>query len=72
MGSTTATVARKDLHSPFVGVNENCAPISITNSKGAVLEGEGDRAVIKETFHHGGIPSMTESLAAGMTESVNA
>ena len=73
MGSITATAARKDLYNLIAGVNENCAPISITNSKGkgAVLVGEDDWAAIEETLHLNDIPGMAESLVAGMTEPID-
>lgn len=52
MGSITATAARKDLYNIIARVNENCAPITITNSKGksAVLIGEDEWAAIEETL----------------------
>lgn len=73
MGSITATAARKDLYNLIASVNENCAPISITTSKGkgAVLIGEDDWAAIEETLYLNGIPGMTESLVAGMAESTD-
>ena len=64
MGSITATAARKDLYNVIASVNENCAPIAITNSrgKGAVLIGEDDWAAIEETLYLNSIPGMAESL----------
>lgn len=70
MGSITATAARKDLYNLISRVNEDCAPVSITNSKGkgAVLIGEDEWAAIEETLYFTGIPGMYESLIAGMEE----
>lgn len=70
MGSITATAARKDLYNLISRVNEDCAPVSITNSKGkgAVLIGEDEWAAIEETLYLTGIPGMSESLIAGMEE----
>ena len=70
MGSITATAARKDLYNLISRVNEDCAPVSITNSKGkgAVLIGEDEWAEIEETLYLTGIPGMYESLIAGMEE----
>ena len=70
MRSITATAARKDLYHLIASVNENCAPIAITNSrgKGAVLIGEDDWAVIGETLYLNGVPGMAESLVKGASE----
>lgn len=70
MGSITATTARKDLYNLIASVNENCAPIAITNNKGkgAVLIGEDEWSAIEETLYLNGIPGMAESLLAGMAE----
>ena len=44
MGSITATATRKDLYNFISRINENCGPVTITNSrgKGAVLIGEDE------------------------------
>lgn len=70
MGSITATAARKDLYNIIARVNENCAPITITNSKGksAVLIGEDEWAAIEETLYLNSIPGMAESIISGGTE----
>ena len=70
MGSVTATAARKDLYNLITRVNEDCAPVSITNSrgKGAVLIGGDEWAAIEETLYLNSIPGMAESLVAGKTE----
>ncbi len=71
MGSVSATAARKDLYNLIAQVNENSAPITITNNrgKGAVLIGEDDWAAIEETLYLNNIPGMSASLEAGMAES---
>lgn len=71
MGSVTATAARKDLYNLIARVNENSAPITITNNrgKGAVLIGEDDWAAIEETLYLNSIPGMSASLEEGMAES---
>ena len=70
MGSITATAARKDLYNIIARVNENCAPITITNSKGksAVLIGEDEWAAIEETLYLNSIPGMAESIISGGVE----
>ena len=73
MGSVTATAARKDLYNLIARVNENSAPITITNNrgKGAVLIGEDDWAAIEETLYLNSIPGMSASLEEGMAEPVS-
>ncbi len=70
MSSITATAARKDLYNLISSVNENCAPVTITNSrgKGAVLIGEDEWSAIEETLYLNGIPGMAESILAGGAE----
>lgn len=70
MGSITATAARKDLYNIIARVNENCAPITITNNKGksAVLIGEDEWAAIEETLYLNSIPGMAESIIEGSAE----
>lgn len=70
MGSITATAAREDLYNLILRVNENCAPVAITNSrgKGAVLIGEDEWAAIEETLYLNSIPGMAESILAGGAE----
>lgn len=67
MGSVTATAARKDLYNLINSVNENCAPIAITSTKGkgAVLIGEDEWAAIEETLYLNGIPGIASSLVEG-------
>ncbi len=68
MGSVTATAARKDIYNLIASVNENCAPVAITTSrgKGAVLIGEDEWAAIEETLYLTGIPGMAGIIAEGM------
>ena len=70
MGTITATAARKDLYNLILSVNENCAPVAITNSrgKGAVLIGEDEWAAIEETLYLNSIPGMAESILEGGAE----
>lgn len=68
MGSVTATAARKDIYNLIASVNDNCAPIAITTSKGkgAVLIGEDEWAAIEETLYLCSIPGMAEVITEGM------
>lgn len=68
MGSVTATAARKDIYNLIASVNENCAPVAITTSrgKGAVLIGEDEWAAIEETLYLTSIPGMADIIAEGM------
>ena len=70
MGSITATTARKGLYNLIVSVNENCAPMTITNSrdKGAALIGEDEWSAIEETLYLNSIPGMAESILEGAAE----
>lgn len=70
MDSISATAARKGLYKLIASVNENSAPVAITNNKGkgAVLVGEDDWAAIEETLYLNGIPGMSSSLEEGMLE----
>lgn len=72
MTSMTATAARKDFYNLIASVNENCAPVTITTSKGkgAVLIGEDEWAAIEETLYLNGIPGMARSLADGAARSI--
>lgn len=68
MTSITATALRKDLYNTIARVNEECAPVAITTSKGkgAVLIGEDDWAAIEETLYLMSIPGMAETLVEGL------
>ena len=70
MTSISATALRKDLYNIIAEVNENCAPVNITNTrgKGAVLVGEDDWASIEETLFLMDVPGMAESLIEGKGE----
>lgn len=72
MTSITATALRQDIYQTIARVNEDCAPIAITNTKGkgAVLIGEDEWAAIEETLYLTSIPGMSESLQAGMAEPI--
>ena len=73
MTSISATALRQDIYNIISRVNEDCAPISITNTrgKGAVLVGEDDWAAIEETLYLMSVPGMTDSLLAGKSEQVD-
>ena len=70
MTSISATAARGDLYNVIARVNEECKPITITNSKGksAVLIGEDEWAAIEETLYLESIPGMVEKIQEGMSE----
>lgn len=67
MTAVTATKARENIYKLMQDVNSNCAPITITNTKGknAVLIGEDDWKAIEETLYLMSIPGMTESIIEG-------
>lgn len=64
MTSVTATAARRDLYNLIAQVNEECKPVTISNTKGksAVLIGEDDWSAIEETLYLDSIPGMSQSL----------
>lgn len=68
MTSITATAARKDIYNLIASVNENCAPVTITNNRGknAVLVSEEEWSAIEETLYLNSIPGMAESIIEGM------
>lgn len=72
MTSISATALRQDIYNIISRVNEDCTPISITNTrgKGAVLVGEDDWAAIEETLYLMSVPGMADSLIAGKAEAV--
>ena len=72
MTSISATAFRKDIYNIIAQINENCAPIAITNTKGkgAVLIGEDEWAAIEETLYLMGIPGMAQSLIDGCDASI--
>lgn len=67
MTAVTATKARENIYKLMQDVNSNCAPITITNTKGknAVLIGEDDWKAIEETLYLMSIPGMAESIIEG-------
>lgn len=67
MTSIGATALRRDLYNIIARVNDDCAPVAITNTKGkgAVLVGEDEWAAIEETLYLMGVPGMAESLIEG-------
>lgn len=73
MGSVTATAARKDIYNLIASVNENCAPIAITTSKGkgAVLIGEDEWSAIEETLYLNSIPGMANLIVEGMNTPIS-
>lgn len=73
MTSVTATDARKDIYNLIARVNEDCKPVTITNSrgKGAVLVGEDDWSAIEETLYILGMPGMAEKLVEAHNESLD-
>lgn len=73
MTSISATALRRDNYNIISKANEDCAPLSITNSrgKGAVLVGEDDWKAIEETLYLMGVPGMTESLLQGRAEAAD-
>lgn len=70
MTSISATNLRKDLYNVIESVNEDCEPVTITNTrgKGAVLVGEDEWASIQETLYLMDIPGMAESILAAKEE----
>ena len=70
MGPITAAEAKKNLYNLISSVNENCAPVTITNSsgKGAILIGEDEWSAIEETLYLDSIPGMAESILEGGAE----
>ena len=72
MTSISATAFRKDIYTIIARVSEDCAPITITNTKGkgAVLVGEDEWAAIEETLYLMGIPGMAESPVEGRDDPV--
>ena len=73
MGSVTATAARKDIYNLIASVNENCAPIAITTSKGkgAVLIGEDEWSAIEETLYLNSIPGLANLIVEGMNTPIS-
>lgn len=68
MTSISATAARKDIYNLIESVNENCAPVTITNNRGknAVLVSEEEWSAIEETLYLNSIPGMAEKIIEGL------
>ncbi len=73
MTSVTATAARKDIYNLIASVNENCAPVAITTSKGkgAVLIGEDEWSAIEETLYLNSIPGMANIIVEGLNTPIS-
>ncbi len=67
MTAISVTKARDNIYQLISDVNENSAPVTITNNKGknAVLIGEADWRAIEETLYLMSVPGMAESIIAG-------
>jgi len=67
MTTITATEARKLLYKLLDDVSESHEPIQITGKRSnAVLIAEDDWRAVQETLYLTSIPSMKESIIAGM------
>jgi PHD/YefM family antitoxin component YafN of YafNO toxin-antitoxin module len=64
MTSISATAFRKNLYQTIAQVNNDCTPITITNTKGknAILIGEDDWNAIGETLYLNSIPGFADSV----------
>ena len=67
MTSISVTKARQSIYKILNDVNENSAPITITNTNGknAVIISEDDWKAIQETIYLNSIPGMAESIREG-------
>lgn len=67
MPEITVTKARENIYKLVQQVNDDCTPVTITNSKGknAILIGEDDWRAIEETLYLSSIPGMVESIIEG-------
>ncbi|NLX25875.1 MAG: type II toxin-antitoxin system Phd/YefM family antitoxin [Lentisphaerae bacterium] len=71
MTTLTATEARKQLYSLLDHVSESHRPIQITGKRNsAVLISESDWMAVQETLYLSSIPGMSQSIKAGLAESV--
>jgi prevent-host-death family protein len=71
MTTLTATEARKQLYTLLDNVSESHEPIQITGKRhSAVLISESDWKAVQETLYLSSIPGMSESIKAGLAESV--
>ncbi len=64
MTAISITKARSNLYQLMEEVNNNCEPITITNSRGVngVLISEKDWNAIQETLYLNSVPGMVESI----------
>lgn len=72
MNAMSATALRRNLYNAISMVNEECEPLTITNSKGkgAVLVGEDEWRSIKETLYLEGVSGLAEDIREGMATPV--
>ena len=71
MTTLTATEARKQLYNLLDDVSDSHEPIQITGKRNsAVLISESDWKAVQETLYLSSIPGMSESIKAGLAESV--
>lgn len=68
MTSITASALRDDLYNTMTRVNESCAPLHVTRTKGkgVVLIGEDEWSAIEETLYLMGVPGLAEDLIEGL------
>ena len=72
MTTLTATEARKQLYTLLDDVSESHEPIQITGKRhSAVLISESDWKAVQETLYLSSIPGMSDSIKAGLVESVD-
>ena len=72
MTTLTATEARKQLYTLLDDVSDSHEPIQITGKRNsAVLISESDWKAVQETLFLSAIPGMSESIKAGLAESVD-
>ena len=71
MTTLTATEARKQLYNLLDDVSDSHEPIQITGKRNsAVLISESYWKAVQETLYLSSIPAMSESIKAGLAESV--
>lgn len=71
--ASTRGSRRKDIYNLIASVNENCAPIAITTSKGkgAVLIGEDEWSAIEESLYLNSIPGMADIITEGLNAPIS-
>jgi len=67
MLSVNVTNARENLYQLITEVNQNSAPVKITNARGqnVIMIAEDDWNAIEETLFLNSIPGMVESIISG-------